>query len=381
MKHIMLIAGEASGDHHAAKLVHDIKLQESNVQFSGMGGTAMQAAGVTLHVNLAGNSVMGIVEVIRHLNVFYRAYKQLQKKLREQKPDLLILVDLPSFNMRLAKYAKKLGIKVLYYISPQIWAWKRWRIHAIRQSVDMMAVILPFEVDLYRQANVAVHYVGHPLLETVKPRMCLTDAKKYFDLSPNKITIGLLPGSRLNELKYLMPVIVQAAQQLKQRYPTVQFIMPIASSLSEATVRSYLPTTAPDEKPLKIHMVQGHNYDAMQCCHVIITASGTATLEIALSNIPMVIIYKVAPLTALLAWLMIHTQYAGLCNLLAQKKIVPELLQQHANANNIVQEVSRYLDDANYYARTKQALLEVTETLAAVEKKASLAKLALTMSR
>ena len=373
-KHIYIVAGEASGDQHAAKLVTEIKQLKPNIRFSGIGGKMMQSAGVDIISNLAQYGVVGIIEVLVHLRVIWRAFKMLKQKLKEQKPDLLILVDYPGFNLRLARYAKKQGIKILYYVSPQIWAWKQGRIKTIRNTVDLMAVTLPFEVDIYRQANVPVAFVGHPSVDTVKPSMSALQARKFFNLRADSIVIGILPGSRKNELKSLLPVMCATSKQLQQHYDNIEFILPVASSLTLDNIKKYLPENTP-----QIKIVQDHAYDVMNCSNVVIVASGTATLETALIGTPMVIIYKLSPITYMLVKWLIDVKHIGLCNIIAGKTIVPELIQREVNPDNIIVEMRKYLDQPEYTKKIKAQLTNIKQSLNAYPDNAELAELVLQM--
>ncbi|MEE9452093.1 MAG: lipid-A-disaccharide synthase [Gammaproteobacteria bacterium] len=376
-KHFFLVAGEASGDQHAAKLIGEIKQHDTNVRFSGIGGVAMQNAGVDILANLARYGVVGGTEVLMHLRVIIRTYRAAKNLLRTDPPDLLILVNYPSFNLRLAKFARKLGIKTLFYISPQVWAWKRWRIKTIRKTIDLMAVILPFEAAIYQQENVPVKYVGHPLTKQVKPSMSVAQAKQFFQLRPDDKVIGLLPGSRTGELKRLLPIICAAAAQLKQHHPECQFILPVASSLTPENIHEYLPQDMHEQ----VKIVQGHTYDVMHCCDAIIITSGTATLETALIGTPMVIIYKFSALSFAIAKRLIKVDYIGLCNLLARKAIVPELIQHQVTVERIVTEINKYLDDKAYAQKVRQQLQGVRDILATNEEEGNLAKLAVEMAQ
>lgn len=375
LKKIFIIAGEASGDQHAAKLVREIKQHYPEINFSGIGGSAMQAAGVNIITNLAQYGVFGGSEIIMHIGIIIRAYSAAKRSLIADRPDLLILIDYPGFNLRMAKFARKHGIKVLYYISPQIWAWKPWRIKAIRNTVNLMAVILPFEVEIYRKAKVPVKYVGHPLSQQVKPGMSAAQAKQFFSLNNTGKVIGLLPGSRISEIKRLLPVISAACEQLKQRYADCQFILPIASSLTPANIDKYLPAKV---KP-HIKIVQGHTYDVMNCCDAIIVTSGTATLETALIGTPMVIIYKLSSFSFALAKRLIKVDFIGLCNLLARKTIVPELIQDQTSVENIVAEIVKYLEKPDYAQSVRTELRSLHDILTADKTDATLSETVVSM--
>lgn len=342
-KRVLIISGEASGDQHGAKLVTAVRQMNANVEFLGMGGDAMREAGVDIRVDAKPLAVVGAIEVLNHIVPLYRAWKTLRQIIRQNPPDLLVLIDYPTFNLMLAKVAKKAGVKVLYYISPQVWAWHRSRVKTIGQRVDKMLVVFPFEEALYRAQNVPVEYVGHPLVNKVHPDVDQETMRRLWHIETQSPIIGLLPGSRTGEIRRLLPVMLETAARLKQRYPNAVFILPLANSLSFADIAPYLKTTSCD-----IRVIPNQFYNAVQLCDAAIVASGTATLEVALLEIPMVIIYKTAASTYFLAKRLIQIPHIGLCNIVAGKLIVKEFIQHEAQADNISAEVSHILDAADY---------------------------------
>lgn len=373
-KKVLIVAGEASGDLHASHLVNEVKKHTPKVKFFGIGGPNMRKAGVETLVDSADMAVVGLVEVLIHFRIVYSALRLMRKQLREQKPDLLILVDYPDFNLRLAKTAKALGIKVLYYISPQVWAWRQGRVHMIGQRIDMMAVVFPFEVPFYENANVPVRFVGHPLTDEVGSELSREEALKAFSLEPGRQTVGLFPGSRQSEIKRLLPILLETAEELNKTQPDVQFILSRASSLSEEDLAPYLTGNT-----LNIKLVADRPYDVMRACDAIVTASGTATLEIAIMGVPLVVIYKVSPLTYRIMQRLIKIKDIALCNIVAGERIAPELIQDDATPEKITEEIRRFLDD-------QAALIEIRDKLAAIENKlkssersSSIGKLALEM--
>lgn len=370
----MIIAGEASGDLHAAKLVHAVNAMESKIQFFGIGGARMREAGVDVRVDSAQLAVVGLVEVLAHRKVIFGALNQMRELLRKAPPDLLILTDYPEFNLRLAKTAKQLGIKVLYYISPQVWAWRQWRVKNIRNVVDMMAVVFPFEEAFYRQHHVPVRFVGHPLVGEVNPSADRETLRNEFDLDSTKQTVGLFPGSRQSEIKRLLPIILKTAQQLKQKKPSIQFLLPLASTLNRGDIGNYLQNT-----DLPVKLIEDRTYDVIQACDAIITVSGTVTLEIALLGTPMVIINKVAPLTYFIVRKLLKIDHIGLCNIVANKRIVPEFIQNNATPDNIGKEIQRMLDDTDYNKLIRQQLKMVGEKLGAAGGAENIARLTLEM--
>jgi lipid-A-disaccharide synthase len=271
-----------------------------------------------------------------------------------ERPDLLVCVDYKEFNFKLAKYAKQQGVKVLFYVSPQVWAWRAGRVKAYGKVIDMMAVIFPFEIPYYEAENVPVRYVGHPSVDKVHPQTSKAEAMTRFGLAANRRVVGLLAGSRANEIKRLLPVMLAAAALLHERFTGCQFILPQADSISDDLLAEYLT-----DAPVKVTVVKQQPYDVMQCCDAIMTTSGTATLEIALLTVPMVICYKLSPLTYWLGRLLVKTKFIGLPNIVAGKSIVREFIQHDATAENLAAEVTRMLTDEDYCATMRENLAEV----------------------
>lgn len=354
----MIIAGEASGDLHAAKLVEGVKQRMSDVEFFGIGGHSMRQAGVEILVDSAELAVVGLIEVLAQRKVIFGALNRMREILRTSPPDLLILTDYPEFNMRLARTAKECGVKVLYYISPQIWAWRQGRVKKIKQLVDMMAVVFPFEVDFYSQHNVPVTYVGHPLAHEVKASADRDSLLREFNLDPQRPAVGLFPGSRRSEVKRLLPIIIATAQQLHAQRPELQFVLPVASTLSEEVIREHTPTN-----DLDIRFIHQRPYDAMQASDAIITVSGTVTLEIALIGTPMVVINRLAWLSYQIVKRMLKIKHIALCNIVTQRYIVPEHIQNDATPDKIVPVVLRMLEDESYRNEIKAGLAEVKQKL------------------
>ena len=337
----MIIAGEASGDLHAAKLVKAVKAERPDIAFYGIGGDDMRAAGVDVMVDSAELAVVGLVEIWAHRKVIFGALDLMRQQLCDNPPDLLVLVDYPEFNLRLAKAAKQHGVKVLYYISPQVWAWRQYRVHKIRRRVDMMAVVFPFEEVFYQQHQVPVEFVGHPLVDEVRPSADRDSLRTQFNLNSNHPVIGLFPGSRRSEVKRLLAIILQSAECLKQKYPGAQFLLPLAPGLKHADIQAYLQ----QHPNLDIQVIENRAYDVMAACDVIITVSGTVTLEIALIGTPFLIINKVAWLTYAIVHRLVKIKHIGLCNIVADKRIAPELIQYDATPPKICQTIASLIDD------------------------------------
>lgn len=352
IKTVMIVAGEASGDMHGASLVREMLKIDPSLMFYGMGGNKMRETGVKLIANAAETAVVGLTEVISKLGTLFRTIRKMRKSLDEMKPDLVILIDYPDFNLNfVAPAAAKRNIKVFYYISPQVWAWRKSRIRKIKRIVNRMAVILPFEVDIYAAKGFAVDYVGHPLLDLVKPAYAKQESQKVFNLDESKTTIGLLPGSRLSEVVKLLPEMLRAAEILAQKIQTVQFILPLADTMEKKTVDDLVSVST-----VKVKVISGQTYDVVSCCDLAIVASGTATLETALLNVPMVIIYKIAPLSYFVGRMIVDVQNIGLANIIAGKTVVPELIQGDANGNRIAAEALAVLTDEE---RKQQIITEL----------------------
>jgi lipid-A-disaccharide synthase len=372
----VIMAGEASGDQHAAHLVQEIKALNPNVLFSGIGGDKMAAAGVERICDISRLNIMGFTEVVRHFKVVYQIFKQIEAHLRETKPDALILVDYPGFNLRLAKKAKAMGIKVIYYISPQLWAWKPGRMKIIQENVDLMAVILPFEKKMYDKAGVKAHFVGHPLIQTVKTTLSHQEVCEKWHLPLNKKLIGMLPGSRRGEIKRIFPVMLSAAEKLQQHNENLAFVLPIAPTLSKKDFEPYLRNSS-----LTFHYVNDDHYDVVHACHSLMVTSGTATLETALLQKPMVLVFKTSTINYLLAKSFIRVKYIGLCNLLAQKMIIPEMIQHDLTPANLFHAMQRFIDDTTYYHHVEQELAGVKNLLTSETTDKTLAELSLEIAQ
>ncbi|PPC90050.1 MAG: lipid-A-disaccharide synthase [Methylobacter sp.] len=371
---IMFSAGESSGDRHAANMFLELKQSLPNIQGMGMGSTKMAEAGIKLTYDSTAIAVIGIVEVIKHYPEIKRALKLMQNTLIREKPDLLVCVDYKEFNYNLARFAKRHGIKVLFYVSPQIWAWREGRVKQYGKAVDMMAVIFPFETRYYEAEGIPVRYVGHPSVDKAITKLTKSDALQQFGLSGQQAVVGILPGSRPNEIKRLLPVMLNAAEAIRQKLPSVQFILPQADSIADSLIQTYLNKSA-----CHITVVKHQPYDVMQCCDAIITTSGTATLEIALFTVPMVIAYKLSPITYLLGRLLVKTPFIGLPNIIAGKAIVKELIQHHANAQAMAAEILHILENPDYAKTMRQNLLQVKLALGEGGGSKNIARLALEM--
>lgn len=354
-KTVMIIAGEASGDMHGANLVREMLKANSGLTFYGIGGNKLRNEGVELLADASVMAVVGLTEVISKLRSILKIMGMLKRSMDERRPDLVILIDYPDFNLPLARAAKKRGIKVFYYISPQVWAWRKGRIGQIKKTVDKMAVILPFEVETYRKEGFEVSYVGHPLLDMVKTDYSKQESRKRLGLA-EKNTVGILPGSRHSEIKKLLPEMLRAAQILKKEMPDTQFILPLADTLEEASVNEFISGF-----DVQVKVISSHTYDVITCSDLIWVASGTATLETALLEVPMIIIYKISLLSYLIGRLIVDIKNIGLVNIIAGKTIVPELIQSDANGARIAAEALTILKNE---ARKQEMIKELKTTRA-----------------
>jgi lipid-A-disaccharide synthase len=376
----MLVAGEASGDKHGAALAFALRNASSGreVQLFGAGGKEMRAAGVDTVVDSMKLGIIGIPEIIRALPRFYTAYRNLVRAAEARQADAVVLIDWPDFNLRLARRLNRDGFKVVYYISPQVWAWRRYRVRAIRRSVRRMLVILPFEQDFYRQEGVEAEYVGHPLSGAVRITRSREEFSRVHGLDPRRPIIALLPGSRQKELYYHLPVMAEAAARLEEssidwavtgslddsidyRAGTgngPQFVMPLASTVERPEVEAMLGPALD-----RLKLIEEDGYNALGHSVAAVVASGTATVEAALLGVPMVIIYRGSELNWRLIRPLIRLDTFGMANLIAGERIVPELIQHEATPARIVSELASILSDRKRFAQIKEKLALVSARL------------------
>ena len=364
MKHVLIVTGEASGDLHGANLVRAMREADPTVCFSGMGGHEMAQAGVELLFDSARVSVMGVAEVFSHIGDILHAQKVLRAFLREKRPDLLIIIDLPDFNLMLAKKAKQLSIPVFYYICPQVWAWRSGRVKTIGRRVDEVGVILPFEEQFLRERGVAATYVGHPLLDSVSCDLTPVQFSEKYQIPKDATCIGLLPGSRGREVTSLLPDFLKSARLLQQQSgrPLI-FLLPLATSLKEDVLAEC--RFEHYGKFLDIRVIRENRYALMARCDAVVAASGTVTLELALLDVPTVVTYRLSPLSYRIGRLLIKLKHFSLVNLIAEREIIPELLQDEVTPEAIAGHLNTLTTDAEAIARMKGGLAEVRERLGA----------------
>lgn len=317
----MISAGEASGDLHGSNLIRELKKLDPHARIFGIGGDKMQAAGMELLYHINTMSIVGITEIARQLPFIRRVFKHLRNELITRKPQLLILIDYPGFNLHLAKIANSLGITVLYYILPQVWAWGQGRIKKIARLVKQAIVILPFEKEIFTHAGIKTEFVGHPLLDALKVEMSKKSFFQNLSLSVKEKTIGLLPGSRVSEVKKLLPTMLAAIEALRQRIPNIQVLISMAPTVDSSAFNEAFKIY-PGTK-----FVHGQAYEIMKHSDLLIVASGTATLEASFFGTPMVIVYKVSHMTYLIGKILIKIKDIGLVNIIAGSRIVPEFVQ------------------------------------------------------
>ena len=332
---IMMSAGEASGDVHGAGLAREIKKISPSTELFGLGGNLMAAAGVRLVRNCKDYNVMGVVEVIKNLRRILKLLNDLTEIIRVERPDLLVLIDYPDFNWRLAKRAKKLGVKILSYIPPSAWAWRKGRAKSCAAIADIFIAIFPFEVPVYEAAGAKIFFLGNPLVDTVKPSMSQAEARKFFNVSESERVMLLMPGSRRQEIKLLLPEMLGAVKILSERL-NAKFFLPVADGVEKLI----------DTAGLDIKLVNSERrYDLMSIADAAIATSGTVVLEAAILNLPCVVLYKMAPLNFFIGKLLVDIKFFSLPNILADEKILTELLQDEVTPERISSEVLKLLNN------------------------------------
>jgi lipid-A-disaccharide synthase len=334
-RRVLLVAGEASGDLHGAMLVDALHRLDPTIEVAGVGGSRLRAAGMQILVDTAAVATMGFVEILGSAARFWRMYRTLVSFMEERRPALLILIDYPEFNLLLAKRAKALGIRVFYYISPQVWAWRRGRVRKIAQRVDRLAVVFPFEPALYEAASTPngdgrplAEFVGHPLLDLVRPTRSREETRARYGLDPRQPLLAILPGSRRKELRYLLVPGIAAARQLRTQ--GWQAAIALASTLTRGDLQDALAGGS-----VELPIVEDDTYNLVHAADAVVVASGTATLETALLQRPMVIMYRVSPLTYAIARRLVNVDHIGLPNILLGRGVFPELIQDEVTATNL----------------------------------------------
>jgi lipid-A-disaccharide synthase len=353
--HILISAGETSGEMHAARLAAALRAR-TGAQLFGLGGPHMREAGVELLAESAQVAVVGFSEVFHRLPQIWSAYRKLVEETAQRRPQLAILVDFPDFNLRLARRLHKLGLRCVYFISPQVWAWRRGRVNLMKRIVERVICIFPFEEKFYGDAGVPADYVGHPLVELVRANSSRAEFCAQHSLDPSQKLIALLPGSREREVAYHLPVMLEAAARLREKF-SCQFVLALAAGTSACLVSGQVSWEQ------HVRLVQGATYDALAHADTAIVASGTATVECALLGTPMVVVYRLSPASAYLARRLVRVPHFAMPNLIAGRRIVPELFQEQATPQAIAAEVSRLLGSSAARETMKRDLVEVRERL------------------
>jgi len=355
----LIVTGEASGDLHGANLIRAVQQIDPELRFFGVGGQRMAAAGCDIRIRGEEIAVMGLFEVLGHLPVIWRAFQKLKAILHgPERPDVLICIDFPDFNLRLAAVAKRAGVPVLHYVSPQVWAWRRGRVKAIARVVDRLACILPFEPPLYQGLDIDAEYVGNPLADEAVVRTSRAAVLTGLGLDPTRPVVGLFPGSRHNELRYNLGTILGTAEVIQKRKPSVQFLLPVASSLRDTDFAEGLKSC-----PAPIRLAHDNIYDLAHACDAVLAVSGTVTLQTALVETPLAIFYRAAPLTYAIGKHLIKVDCFGLANIVAGRKVVREFLQDEATPGALAGEILRILDDPAYAQAMRHGLKQVRERI------------------
>ncbi|MCP4714203.1 MAG: lipid-A-disaccharide synthase, partial [Deltaproteobacteria bacterium] len=357
-KKLLIITGETSGDHHGALVLRALSRLDPNLRAAGIGGEELAQAGMKILYHSRNIAVVGLLEVLAHAPQVLKAFSIVKNEIRTSPPDLILLIDYPDFNLRIAQFAHKRGVPVMYYISPQIWAWRQGRAKKIARIVDRMAVIFPFEVPFYEKVGMDVHFVGHPLMDRQEHHVSRTNALNFFGLRDARPIIGLLPGSRQGEINRLFIPMLNAAAIIKQHVPEAQFVVPLAPGLNKSHIKQLAEAV---NTPVKI--VPNSFHQALAACDLALVVSGTATLETAIAEKPMVIIYKVAPLTYQIGRRLIKVDTIGLANIVAGKKVVPELIQDAASPENIAREALGLLNNPERMTAMQKDLTVVKKAL------------------
>jgi len=359
MPRILIVTGEASGDLHGANLANAIRTLRPDVEVLGVGGAKMKAAGVKLVHGIDRRDVIGIIGP-GQLRSAIRTYIALTRFLRREFLDVVVFIDNPGMNLRLARVAARAGHRVVYYIAPQIWAWAASRIRLISRVVDRVIVILPFEEALYRRAGVPCEFVGHPLLDAMAPSYDRADLRKRFGFDATTLVIGLLPGSREREVRSLLPVMMQAAARLARLHPGLQLAAAQAPSIRDGLIEELSAGADVD-----VRIIRDQPHEVMAAADLLLVASGTATLQAAVIGTPMVIAYRASQLTYWLARWLVKVDCIGLVNIVAGRRIVPELIQHEATPERLSEEAARLLHDEVAYSTMRAALRAVRESLGA----------------
>ena len=361
---ILLSAGEASGDLHGATLCRALREIHPGVRLIGMGGPRMAAAGMELVADVSGHAVVGTSEALGRIPRLYRAYRLLKARLIEERPRALVVIDFPEFNLRLARIARRAGVPVVYFIPPQLWAWRRGRIRQMARRVSRVLAVLPFEEKLYQDAGVPVDFVGHPVLDVLPLDLDRAEARRRLGVDPGESVIGLLPGSRREEVERLLPPMLVAAKRLSAAGVARRFALGLAPTVDVAAV-GRLVKSAVDEGGPRVDVFERRTYEVMAASDVVLISSGTATLEAALLGAPMVVCYRVSRVTEAVVRLLVKVRWCSLPNLIANRGVVPEVLQDELTGQRLAAEALRLIEDPAAAAAQRAAFGQVRAQLGA----------------
>jgi len=356
VKRLFLVAGESSADLHAAALIEALRRLEPEISVAGLGGPRVEAAGGEVFRDVTAYAAVGFSEAIRNLRQLIGAFRLMVERMRQDPPDGIILLDYPDFNLRLAARARELGVPVIYYISPQVWAWRRGRVRKIRRHVDRMLVFFQFEKEFYARCGVEVDFVGHPLIDRLADRPRATGLEEELGLGEGPV-IGLLPGSRRREVERIFPILLESAERIRAERPEAKFVVALAGSIPDELVAGWQ-----ERSPVPLHWVRDRTHDVMTICDLLLVASGTATLEAAILGTPMVVTYKVSLLTWLVFGHLLRVKHYAMVNIVAGEEVVPEFIQWKAKSGPIAQAALKLLQDDNQRT-ARQALAAVREKL------------------
>lgn len=347
----MLSVGEASGDLHGGTLCRALRALDGDVRLIGMGGRRMAAEGMEVIVDPTAHAAVGTSEALGRIPGLYRAYRLMVQRLRDERPRVLVLIDFPEFNLRLARQARRAGVPVVYFVAPQLWAWRQGRVRQMARRVSQVLAVFPFETALYERHHVPVEFVGHPLLDVLPLDLTRDEARRRIHADPGHSLIGLLPGSRREEIDRLLPPMLEAARRLAAADGRRRFVLGLAPTVPREQVQAHLRTV--DSPPIEV--VSGHTYELMVAADVLLIASGTATLEAALLGTPMVLCYRVSRTTELIARMLTHVEWIGLPNLISGRVVSPELIQAQVTGDRLAAEAGRLLDEDPVAATAQRA--------------------------
>jgi len=358
MMKVLIVAGEASGDAHAARLVSALQEMAPETLFLGIGGPELAARGVKILFPASALAVTGLTEVLHMLPAVWRALGILHQTMRQVQPDLVILVDFPDFNFWVARLARYHRRPVMYYISPQVWAWRTYRVRTLARLVDRLVVIFPFEAEFFRRHGLPVTYVGHPFRETLPPLPPRKQLLKEWGLDPEALTIALLPGSRTSEIELILPRMAAGAELVAQAVPGCQFVLPVAATVPEKVIKEHLRGFSG-----RLRLLAGQAYAALAAGHLAVVASGSATVEAALAATPAIIVYRLSPLSFRVGKMLIRVDHIGMANLLAEDRLFPELLQDDFTPARLAQEMMTLLTQPERLQFLKEGLRRVITRL------------------